>query len=88
VTRSKVKPSLKKIRKSIRLSTFLWNRIDLYAERFRLNRSQVIERGMMFFLSDDINDLLAERDATRVKLAMLEQQIKNKYEKRRLKVEV
>ena len=74
---TRVKPSLRKIHKSIRLSLWLSSKIDLYAIRYKLNRSQVIERGMMQFLSSEKYDLIAEYKATKIKLAMLGQELKN-----------
>lgn len=77
-------PSLFKRKKTISISTWLWNRIEIYGTKCKLKRSQVIERGMMMFLAKEINDTIAELNATKIKVAMLEQQIRNAGENKEL----
>ena len=76
----RVSPSTFKIRKSIALSKWLWSKIELYSDKFRVNRSQAVERGMMEFLSNQIHDDIAELKTAKIKVAMLEQKIKNNTE--------
>ena len=85
VRNKRVSPSLAKIRNSIAISRWLWGKIDDYSQKYRVNnRSQVIERGMMEFLSKEINETIAELKATKIKAAMLEQQIRNSKEIKQL----
>ena len=58
----------------------LWFRIEEYAKRNRLNRSQVVERGMQVFLSKEIYDIAAELIQAEMKVAMLKAQIKSTKE--------
>jgi len=76
----RVAPSLTKKRKSVSLSSWLWSKIEIYCYKYRCNRSQAIERGMMEFLSKEINETIMELKSAKVKVAMLEQQIKNSNE--------
>ena len=76
----RVSPGLTKVKKSFAISRWLSSKIDIYCGRYRCNRSQAVERGMMLFLSKDINDTIAELQATKIKVAMLEQEIKNSKE--------
>lgn len=78
--KKRVSPGLTKVRKSITLSRMLWSKVDIFAEKNGLNRSQSLEKGMVFFLSRGIHETIAELQATKVKVAMLEQEIKNAQE--------
>ena len=78
VRKPRIEPSFKKKRKSISLAAMTWAQIDNYSDSQRVNRSQVIEKGINFFLSNkQLYDLLAHFEAKQVELAVIRQQVEN-----------
>ena len=81
--KTRVKPKFRRIRKSIRLPTWIWISIESYANKHELNRSQSIERACMFFLSNDKNEVTLDLETARMEVAILEQKFKNIKERKK-----
>ena len=80
---TRVEPKNKRIRKSIRLPTWLWISIESYGGRNKLNRSQAVERACTSFLSSDKNEILIDLEEAKLKVAHLKQKLKNIKERKK-----
>ena len=84
VTTRRVAPGQRKIRKSIRLSIWLWDRIDLFMAQTGLNRSTSIEFICMRYLSENLHELRKKLDEAKENVALYQQKITNLKERKEL----
>ncbi len=73
---------VRKFRKTICLSGLLWEHLDSYASKNKYSRSRVAEMAIMTFFSDKTNEDWIDHDRLTEQLAVINQRIKNKKERK------
>ncbi|MEK6952293.1 MAG: hypothetical protein AABX29_04715 [Nanoarchaeota archaeon] len=79
---TRIEPRNRKIRKSIRLPLWLWISLETFGEKNKLNRSQAVQRACIFFISNNKNEVLMDLEEAKLKVAYLEQKLKNIKERK------